>query len=54
MQLSHISEGYFKPTTTHIWEEEVPFELSDIIIDILDVKICFIPGFNQSALVEMG
>ena len=51
VQLSHVLEGYFKPTTTRTWEEEVP--LKDIDFPLV-IKVCVIPGFNQSALIEMG
>ena len=51
VQLCHVLEGYFKPTTTRTWEEEVPLKDMDFP---LAVKVCVIPWFNQSALVEMG
>ena len=51
VQLSHVLEGYFKPTTTRTWEEEVP--LKDMGFPLV-IKVCVIPGINQSALIEMG
>ena len=51
VQLSYVLEGYFNPTTTRTWEEDVPLKDMDFP---LVVKICITPAFNQSALVEMG
>ena len=51
LQLVHILEGYAKPTVTRTWEEEV--FLQDIDFP-LTIKICVIPGFNQTALNESG
>ena len=50
-QLSQVLGGYFKPSNTRTWEEEVP--LKDIDFPLV-MKICVNPGFNQSALFEMG
>ena len=51
LQLVHILEGYARPTVTRTWEEEV--FLQDIDFP-LTIKICVIPGFNQTALNESG
>ena len=51
VQLAHILEAYIKPTMTRTWEEEV--SLRDIEFPLV-VKICIIPGFNQTALREVG
>ena len=51
IQLTHVLEGYLKPTITRTWEEEVP--LQDIEFPLV-IKICVVPGFNQTALLEAG
>ena len=51
VQLGHVLEGYIKPTITRTWEEEVP--LQDIDFPVV-IKICVVPGFNQTALYEVG
>ena len=51
-QLVHVLEGFFKPTITRTWEEEVL--LKDMDFPLLVAKICIIPGFNQTALYEAG
>lgn len=51
VQLSHVLEGFIRPTITRTWEEEV--DLKDIDFPAV-VKICVIPGFNQTALNEVG
>ena len=43
--------GFFKPTITRTWEEEVLLKDMDFP---LVAKICVIPGFNQTALYEVG
>ena len=50
-QLAHVLEGYIRPTITRTWEEEVPLQEIDFP---LVVKICVVPGFNQTALYEAG
>ena len=51
VQLALIFERYIRPQTTRTWEEKVP--LKDLEFPLV-IKVCVIPGFNQSALVEMG
>ena len=51
VQLGHVLEGYIKPTITRTWEEEVP--LQDIDFPVV-IKICVVPGFNQTVLRELG
>ena len=51
LQLGHVLEGYVNPTITRTWEEEVDLEDIDFPVTI---KICVIPGFNQTALQEVG
>ena len=51
LQLGHVLEGYVNPTITRTWEEEVDLEDIDFPVTI---KICVIPGFNQTALHEVG
>ena len=51
IQLFNVLESFLKPTITRTWEEEVPLE--DIEFPLV-VKICVIPGFNQTALHEVG
>ena len=50
-QLGHVLEGFFKPTITRTWEEEVLLKDMDFP---LVAKICIIPGFNQTALYGVG
>ena len=50
-QLGHVLEGYVNPTITRTWEKEVALEDIDFPVTI---KICVIPGFNQTALNEVG
>ena len=51
IQLAHVLESFFKPTITRTWEEEVA--LRDVDFPLV-AKICVIPGFNQTALHEVG
>ena len=51
IQLVNVLKGYIQPTITRTWEEEVPLE--DIEFPLV-IKICIIPGFNQTALHEVG
>ena len=51
LQLGHVLEGYVNPTITRTWEKEVGLEENDFPVTI---KICVIPGFNQTALQEVG
>ena len=51
LQLGHVLEGYVNPTITRTWEEEVDLEDIDFPVTI---NICVIPGFNQTALHEVG
>ena len=51
LQLGHVLEGYVNPTITRTWEKEVGLEDIDFPVNI---KICVIPGFNQTALQEVG
>ena len=51
IQLANVLEGFIKPTITRTWEEEV---LLDDIEFPLVIKVCVIPGFNQTALYEEG
>ena len=51
LQLGFVLEGYINPTITRTWEEEMLLE--DIGFPVT-IKICVIPGFNQTALDEAG
>ena len=51
VQLSHVLQGYIKPQTTRTWDEYA--RLEDMEFPLV-VKICVIPGFNQTALEELG
>lgn len=51
IQLVNVLESYIQPTITRTWEEEVPLE--DIEFPLV-IKICIVPGFNQTALHEAG
>ena len=51
VQLAHVLEGYIKPTVTRTWEEEIL--LKDIEFPLV-VKVCVVPGFNQTAIHEVG
>ena len=51
VQLAHVLEEYVKPKITHTWEEEEL--LHDIDFPVV-IKVCVIPGFNQTALNDMG
>ena len=51
VQLVHIFERYIRPQTTQTWEEKVP--IKDLEFPLV-LKICVIPGFNQTALQELG
>ena len=51
VQLGHVLEGYIKPTITRTWEEKVL--LQDIDFPVV-IKICVVPGLNQTALWEVG
>ena len=50
-QLVHVLDGFFKPSITRTWEEEVLLKNMDFP---LVAKICIIPGFNQTALYDVG
>ena len=47
VQLIHVLEGYINPTITRTFKEEVPLHDMDFP---LVIKVCVIPGFNQTAL----
>ena len=47
VQLANVLEGYIKPKTTRTWDEYV--RLEDMEFPLV-IKICVIPGFNQTAL----
>ena len=49
VQLVHIFERYIRPQTTRTWEEKVP--LKDLEFPLV-IKVCVIPGFNQTALQD--
>ena len=51
VQLAHVLEGYIKPKILRTWDEEVLLE--DIDFPVV-IKICVVPGFNQTALYEVG
>ena len=51
VQLANVLEGFVKPTTTRTWEEEVL--LQDIDFPVV-IRICISPGFNETALREVG
>ena len=51
VQLVHIFEVFIRPRTTRTWEEMVPIKNLEFP---LVIKICVIPGFNQTALQEVG
>ena len=51
IQLAHVLDGFVKPTITRTWEEEVSLE--DIKFPLI-IKVCVIPGFNKSAVHELG
>ena len=51
VQLAFVLGGFIKPAITRTWEEEVP--LQDIDFPVV-MKICVSPGFNQTALHEVG
>ena len=51
VQLAHVLEGYIRPTVTRTWEEEIL--LKDIEFPLV-VKVCVVPGFNQTAIHEVG
>ena len=51
VQLAHVLEGYVKPQTTRTWDEYA--RLEDMEFPLV-IKICVIPGFNQTALEELG
>ena len=51
LQLGFIIEGFIKPTLLNISEEEI--ELNGIDFPI-KIEICASPGFNETALEEMG
>ena len=50
-QLSLVLDTYINPTVTHTWEKDV--KLEDMEFPIV-FKICVIPGFNTTALNEVG
>ena len=51
VQLARVFEDYIKPKTTRTWDEYARLEDMDIP---LVIKICVIPGFNQTALEKLG
>ena len=51
VQLAYVLEGYVKPETTRTWDEYEHFAEMEFP---LVIKICVIPGFNQTALRELG
>jgi len=51
VQLAHVLGGYINPQTRHTWEEGEP--LGNIDFPLV-MKICVNPGFNQTALQEVG
>ena len=51
VQLSHVLQGYIKPQTTRTWDEYARLEEMEFP---LVIKICVIPGFNQTAVREFG
>ena len=51
VQLAYVLEGYVKPETTWTWDEHEQLEELEFP---LVIKICVIPGFNQTALRELG
>ena len=51
VQLAFVLGGFIKPAITRTWEEEVP--LQDIDFPLV-LKICVSPGFNQTALHDVG
>ena len=51
VQLANVLEGYLKPQTTRTWDEYARLDEMEFP---LVIKICVIPGFNQTALQELG
>ena len=51
-QLCIVLDGYINPSVTHTWEKDV--RLEDIKEFPVVFKICVIPGFNSTALNEVG
>ena len=51
VQLAYVLEGYVTPETTRTWDEYEHFAEMEFP---LVIKICVIPGFNQTALRELG
>ena len=51
IQLARVFEDYIKPQTTRTWDEYA--RLEDMEFPLV-VKICVIPGFNQTAVREQG
>ena len=51
LQLANVLEGYIKPQTTRTWDEYARLDEMEFP---LVIKICVIPGFNQTALQEVG
>ena len=51
IQLAHVLQGYIKPQTTRTWDEYARLEEMEFP---LVIKICVIPGFNQTAVREFG
>ena len=51
VQLARVFEDYIKPQTTRTWDEYARLEEMEFP---LAIKICVIPGFNQTALEELG
>jgi hypothetical protein len=50
-QLGHVLEGYIHPTVTNTGVEER--DLKDLDFPVM-LKVCATPGFNESALREVG
>ena len=51
IQFANVLEGYIMPSQTNTDVEEK--ELRDLGFPVV-LKICFKPGFNESAIVEAG
>ena len=51
VQLANVLQGYIKPQTTRTWDEYA--RLEDMEFPLV-IKICVVPGFNQTALRELG
>ena len=51
IQLANVLESYIQPTITRTWEEEVPRQ--DMEFPVV-IKVCVVPGFNQTAMHQLG